>query len=108
VPGPNVRGRDDGIRRISRTTRWLAGIGLLVTGGFTALFAVQAGSSAANPQVSTPTATAPTTTPVTTPPVTAAPSAGTRVVPVPVTPAPIPVSPVPRVPIQPHTSSRGS
>jgi len=104
VPGPNVRGRDDGMRRISRTTRWLAGMGLLVTGGFTALFAVQAGSSGANPQVSTPTAT----TPVTTPPVTAVPATGSRVVPVPVTPAPVPVNPVPRVPIQPHTSSRGS
>ena len=105
MPGPNVRGRDDGMRRISRTTRWLAGMGLLVTGGFSVLFAVQAGSSGANPQVSTPTATAP---PVTTPPVTAAPSTGNRVVPVPVTPAPVPVNPVPRVPIQPHTSSRGS
>jgi len=92
------------MRRISRTTRWLAGMGLLVTGGFTALFAVQAGSSGANPQVSTPTAT----TPVTTPPVTAVPATGSRVVPVPVTPAPVPVNPVPRVPIQPHTSSRGS
>ena len=104
MPGPNVRGRDDGMRRISRTTRWLAGMGLLVTGGFTALFAVQAGSTGANPQVSTPTAT----TPVTTPPVTAVPATGSRVVPVPVTPAPVPVNPVPRVPIQPHTSSRGS
>ena len=104
MPGPNVRGRDDGMRRISRTTRWLAGMGLLVTGGFTALFAVQAGSSGDNPQVSTPTAT----TPVTTPPVTAVPATGSRVVPVPVTPAPVPVNPVPRVPIQPHTSSRGS
>jgi hypothetical protein len=100
----NVSGRDAGMRRISRTSRWLLGGGLVLTGGLATLFGAHAQSSSAKPQVSTP----PATSPVTTPPVTVGPSAGGAVRPVPATPAPVPVSPVPNVPVRPHTSSRGS
>jgi len=105
VPTANVSGRDAGMRRISRTSRWLLGGGLVLTGGLATLFAVQAQSGSAKPQVSTP----PVAPPATSPPVTAAPSTGGAVRPVPVTPAPVPVSPVQNVPVpRPHTSSRGS
>jgi len=92
------------MRRISRTSRWLLGGGLVLMGGLAALFGAQTQSSSAKPQVSTP----PATSPVTTPPVTVAPNAGGAVRPVPATPAPVPVSPVQNVPVRPHTSSRGS
>ncbi len=87
------------MRRIARTSSWLLGGGLVLTGGLAALFAVQAESGSAKPAVATPTQTSP---PVTAAPVT--PGTSPRVA-----PAPIPVSPVQNVPVaRPHTSSRGS
>ena len=70
----NASGRDAGMRRISRTSRWLLGGGLVLTGGLAALFGVQAQSGSAKPKVSSP----PATLPATSPPVTAAPSGAAR------------------------------
>ena len=80
--------RDTGMRRISTTTRWLAGIGVGLVGALSLFFASRApsGSSATPtpataPVTATPattavggTATAPTAPPTTMPPVTYPPS----------------------------------
>ena len=102
MPTTNVSGRDAAMRRISLTSRWLLGGGLVLTGGLAALFSMHVQSGSAKPQVSTP-AVAETV------PAPAAPSSGGAVRPVPVTPSPVPVSPVQNVPaVRPHTTSRGS
>ena len=91
--------RDTGMRRISTTTRWLAGIGVGLVGALSLFFASRApsGSSA------TPTpATAPATTPATTPAITAVGSTAT----VPTAP-PTTMPPVTYPPSR-HTTSRSS
>ena len=91
--------RDTGMRRISTTTRWLAGIGVGLVGALSLFFASRApsGSSA------TPTpATAPVTTPATTPAITAVGSTAT----VPTAP-PTTMPPVTYPPSR-HTTSRSS
>jgi len=91
--------RDTGMRRISTTTRWLAGIGVGLVGALSLFFASRApsGSSA------TPTpATAPVTTPATTPPTTAV--GGTATAP---TAPPTTMPPVTYPPSR-HTTSRSS
>jgi len=56
--------RDNGMRRISSTTRWLAGIGVALVAAFSGFFAAKATSSASStPSVNTPVATAPVTAP---------------------------------------------
>jgi hypothetical protein len=56
--------RDNGMRRISTTTRWLAGLGAAVVAALSLLFASRAASSGTTtPSVNTPVATAPATTP---------------------------------------------
>jgi hypothetical protein len=47
------------MRRISSTTRWLAGVGAGLVAAFSLFFAGQASSSSSTPSVNTPTATAP-------------------------------------------------
>ena len=53
--------RDNGMRRISSTTRWLAGVGVALVAGFSGYFAAQASSSSSStpPSVQSPAATAP-------------------------------------------------
>ena len=91
--------RDTGMRRISTTTRWLAGIGVGLVGALSLFFASRApsGSSA------TPTpATAPVTAPATTPPTSAV--GGTATAP---TAPPTTMPPVTYPPSR-HTTSRSS
>jgi hypothetical protein len=56
--------RDDGMRRISSTTRWLAGVGIALVAAFSLFFAERAASSSGNstPSMNTPVATAPPAT----------------------------------------------
>ena len=92
--------RDTGMRRISTTTRWLAGIGVGLVGALSLFFASRApsGSSA------TPTpATAPATAPVTATPATTA-VGGTATAP---TAPPTTMPPVTYPPSR-HTTSRSS
>ncbi len=87
--------RDNGMRRISATTRWLAGLGVALVAAFSGFFAAKASSSSSStPTVNTPVATAPpvtnggsssgstsaqpTQTTPTSPPVTYAPRPQTR------------------------------
>jgi len=54
--------RDNGMRRISSTTRWLAGIGVALVAAFSGFFAARASSSSGStsaPAVNPPSATAP-------------------------------------------------
>ena len=91
--------RDTGMRRISTTTRWLAGIGVGLVGALSLFFASRApsGSSA------TPTpATAPVTTPATTPPTTAVGGTATASTAPPTTMPPVTYPP------SRHTTSRSS
>jgi hypothetical protein len=55
--------RDDGMRRITAATRWLAGIGAALVVALSLFFADRASSSGSSPSpsVNTPIATAPTT-----------------------------------------------
>jgi hypothetical protein len=50
-----ARDRDAGMRRISSTTRWVAGAGFVLTGAFAGFFAGRANSSA-QPVAATPAA----------------------------------------------------
>jgi len=55
--------RDNGMRRISSTTRWLAGLGVALVAAFSGFFAAKAASSSGStPSVNTPVATAPPVT----------------------------------------------
>ena len=57
--------RDNGMRRISSTTRWLAGAGVALVAAFSLLFAERAASSSSggsSPAVNAPVATAPPAT----------------------------------------------
>ena len=58
--------RDNGMRRISSTTRWLAGAGVALVAAFSVLFAERAASSSSSagssPAVNAPAATAPPAT----------------------------------------------
>jgi hypothetical protein len=56
--------RDNGMRRISSATRWLAGVGIALVAAFSLFFAERAASSTGSntPAVNTPAATAPPAT----------------------------------------------
>lgn len=47
------------MRRISSTTRWLAGVGVALVAGLTGFFAAQASSSGSTSSTSTPSVNAP-------------------------------------------------
>ena len=95
--------RDTGMRRISTTTRWLAGIGVGLVGALSLFFASRAPSgSSATPTPATAPATAPVTAPATTPPTSAV--GGTATAP---TAPPTTMPPVTYPPSR-HTTSRSS
>jgi hypothetical protein len=91
--------RDNGMRRISSTTRWLAGAGFALVAAFSGFFAAKASSSSSNttPSVNTPAATVPTAPPATDPGSGSASPAQT-----------VPTSPPVTYPPQRHTRSGGS
>jgi hypothetical protein len=91
--------RDNGMRRISSSTRWFAGLGVALVAVFSGFFAAKASnSSSSTPTVNTPVATAP--------PVTdnGSGSGSTSAQPSQTTPTSPPVTYAPR----PHTRSGGS
>jgi len=95
--------RDTGMRRISTTTRWLAGIGVGLVGALSLFFASRAPSgSSATPTPATAPVTTPATTPATAPAITAVGSTAT----VPTAP-PTTMPPVTYPPSR-HTTSRSS
>jgi hypothetical protein len=86
--------RDNGMRRISSTTRWLAGTGFVLVAAFSVYFSERASSGGSSTTVNTPVATAP--------PATDAPSGSAS------TPQPVPTSPPITNPPRSHTRSSGS
>ncbi len=90
--------RDNGMRRISSTTRWLAGVGFALVAAFSLYFGERA-SSASSSSSSTPAVTAPIAT--------AAPAtdAGSSASP---SPQPTQTAPPITYPPQRHTRSSGS
>ena len=96
--------RDNGMRRISSTTRWLAGAGMALVAAFSFFFAERASSSSGSstPSVNTPAVTAP---PATSPAVTDGGSTSAS----PVQPTrPVQTAPPVTYPPQRHTRSGGS
>jgi hypothetical protein len=97
--------RDNGMRRISSTTRWLTGAGMALVAAFSFFFAERASSSSGSsstPSVNTPVATAP---PATSPAVTDGGSTSAS----PVQPTqPVQTAPPVTYPPQRHTRSGGS
>jgi len=91
--------RDTGMRRISTTTRWLAGIGVGLVGAFSVFFASQASSGSGATPVP---ATAAPSTQATVPPATGNGSTVTSPTAPPATYAPVTYPPTR------HTTSRGS
>ena len=92
--------RDNGMRRISSTTRWLAGAGFVLVAAFSVYFSEQASSgSGGTSTVNTPVATAP---PATTPAATGS-GAGSAS-----TPQVVPTAPPITNPPRSHTRSGGS
>lgn len=94
--------RDNGMRRISSTTRWLAGVGVALVAAFSGYFAAKAtSSSSSTPSVQTPAATAPATTPATSPSSVGNDGGGSQA-------QPTQTSPPITYPPQPHTRTHGS
>jgi len=87
------------MRRISSTTRWLAGVGVALVAAFSGFFAAKASNSTSStaPSVNTPSATAATAPPATDPGVGSGSPAQT-----------VPTSPPVTYPPQRHTRSGGS
>jgi len=87
--------RDNGMRRISSTTRWLAGVGFVLVAAFSVYFSERASSgSSSTPAVNAPVATAP--------PATDGASGSAS------TPQPVPTAPPITNPPRSHSRSGGS